>query len=322
MDDGTVAGAPGGRRIPPWHYPARPRVERLRVPATPQSLQRLAGMARAPEGNKPKLLDQVREAIRMRQYSIQTEEAYVGRIRRFLLFHGKRHALEMGADEITQFLSALAVSGQVSALTQHQALCALVFLSRHLLGRHFGWLKDVVRAKRPRCLPVVWTRPEIRALLGALEGVHWIMASLLSGAGLRLLECLRLRVKDMDFASHQMLLPEGKGQKDRRTMLPAAVQEPLADHDVGGLMGMLCVLHTWTRTPADHPHVQGLVPAGGELRRPTRVAPARTSSLVSVHPLAKRFRGRLLALGRQAPPDLTLPESVWTTGVSVSGEPS
>jgi Phage integrase, N-terminal SAM-like domain len=136
-------------------------------------------MARAPEGNKPKLLDQVREAIRMRHYRIRTEEAYVSWIKRLILCHGKRHPLEMGADEITRSLSALAVSGQVSASTQHQALCALVFLYRHVLGRHFGWLEDVVRAKRPRCLPVVWHGPEIRALLGALEGVHWIMASLL-----------------------------------------------------------------------------------------------------------------------------------------------
>jgi integron integrase len=187
-------------------------------------------MARAPGGNKPKLLDQVREAIRMRHYSIRTEEAYVGWIRRFILFHGKRHPLELGEDEITQFLSALAVQGEVSASTQNQALCALVFLYRHVLSQNLGWLDDVVRAKRPQRLPVVLTRPEVRALLGALDGVHWIMVSLLYGSGLRLLECLRLRVKDMDFSSHQILIREGKGQKDRRTMLPAAVKEPLADH--------------------------------------------------------------------------------------------
>jgi integron integrase len=166
----------------------------------------------------------------MRHYSIRTEEAYVSWIKRFILFHGKRHPQEMREDEITRFLSALAVHGQVSASTQNQALCALVFLYRHVLGQNFGWLEDVVRAKRPQRLPVVLTRPEVRALLGALDGVHWIMASLLYGAGLRLLECLRLRVKDIDFASHQILLREGKGHKDRRTMLPAAVQEPLAAH--------------------------------------------------------------------------------------------
>jgi integron integrase len=136
----------------------------------------------------------------------------------------------MGEDEITQFLSALAVQGEVSASTQNQALCALVFLYRHVLGQNLGWLDDVVRAKRPQRLPVVLTRPEVRALLGALDGVHWIMVSLLYGSGLRLLECLRLRVKDMDFSSHQILIREGKGHKDRRTILPAAVKEPLADH--------------------------------------------------------------------------------------------
>jgi integron integrase len=136
----------------------------------------------------------------------------------------------MGGDEITQFLSELAVHGQVSASTLNQALCALVFLYRHVLGLNFGWLEDVVRAKRPQRLPVVLTRPVVRALLGALEGVHWIMASLLYGAGLRLLECLRLRVKDIDFAGHQSLLFEGKGHKDRRTMPPVALQEPLTAH--------------------------------------------------------------------------------------------
>jgi integron integrase len=184
----------------------------------------------APLGHKPKLLDQVREAIRMRHYSVRTEEAYIGWIKRFIVFHGKRHPLGMGEEEITRFLSALAVEGQVSASTQNQALCALVFLYRHVLDQNLGWLDDIVRAKRPQRLPVVLTRPEGKALLGALEGVHWIMASLLYGAGLRLLECLRLRVKDIDFASHQILLREGKGNKDRRTMLPAAVRDVLTAH--------------------------------------------------------------------------------------------
>jgi site-specific recombinase XerD len=114
----------------------------------------------------------------------------------------KRHPQEMGEDEITRFLSALAVHGQVSASTQNKALCALAFLFRHVLSQNLGWSEDVVHAKRPQCPPVVLTRPEVKAMLGALEGVHWIMASLLYGASLRLLECLRLRVKDIDFASH------------------------------------------------------------------------------------------------------------------------
>jgi integron integrase len=230
MNDGTVAGDPDGRHIPPWRRPARPRVESRRLPTSPPSLQRRAEMARASGVNKPKLLDRVREATRMRHYSIRTEEAYVGWIKRFILFHDKRHPLEMGEAEITRFLSALAVQGQVSASTQNQALCALVFLYRYVLGQNLGWLDEVVRAKRPQRLPVVLTRPEVKALLSTLDGVHWSMASLLYGAGLRLLECLRLRVKDIDFASHQILVREGKGNKDRRTMLPAIVKEPLAAH--------------------------------------------------------------------------------------------
>jgi integron integrase len=136
----------------------------------------------------------------------------------------------MGQQEIAQFLSALAVKEHVSASTQNQALCAVLFLYRHVLGQNPGWVAEVVRAKRPQRLPVVLTRPEVKALLGALEGVHWLMASLLYGAGLRLMECLRLRVKDIDFSNNQIMGREGKGNKDRRTMLPAAVKAPLAAH--------------------------------------------------------------------------------------------
>jgi integron integrase len=193
----------------------------------------------------------------MRHYSMRTEEAYVSWIKRFILFHGKRHPLEMGEDEITRFLSALAVRGQVSASTQNQARCALVFLYRHVLGQKLGWWEEVVRAKRPQRLPVVLTKPEVKALLSTLEGVHWLMASLLYGAGLRLLECLRLSVKDIDFASHQMVVREGKGQKDRRTMRPAAVQEPLTahldrvrqrhQHDLAQGFGRVYVPNAWQR---------------------------------------------------------------------------
>jgi integrase len=161
---------------------------------------------------------------------MRTEEAYVSWIKRFILFHGKWHPLQMAADEITRFLSALAVHGQVSASTQNQALWALVFLYRHVLDHDVPWLQDVIRAKRPQRLPVVLTKPEVKALLGAVEGIHWIMASLLYGAGLRLLECLRLRVKDIDFTGHQIMVREGKGNKDRRTMLSVAVHEPLTTH--------------------------------------------------------------------------------------------
>jgi len=161
---------------------------------------------------------------------LRTEEAYVGWTRRFILFHGKRHPLEMGEGEVTQFLSALAVHEHVSASTQNQALCALPFLYREVLSQDLGWLDDVIHAKRPKRLPVVLTRQEVRTLLSALEGVKWIMASLLYGGGLRLLECLRLRVKDIEFGANQIVVREGKGNKDRVTMLPAMVKAPLAAH--------------------------------------------------------------------------------------------
>src|SRR5919198_5423618 len=162
-------------------FPVRRRVGKRSILVSRQSLQRVGGMARAPGAHKPKLLDQVRAAIRTRHYSVRTEEAYVSWIKRFILFHGKRHPLDMGEPEITQFLSALAIKKQVTASTQNQALCALLFLYREVLAQDVGWLEDVVRAKRPRRLPVVLTRHEVKALLSALPGVKWLMASLLYG---------------------------------------------------------------------------------------------------------------------------------------------
>ncbi len=179
---------------------------------------------------KPRLLDQVRDAIRTRHMSYRTEEAYVHWIKRYILFHQKRHPSEMGPAEITRFLTCLAVERRVSASTQNQALAALLFLYREVLGCDPGWLDGIVRAKRPRRLPVVLTRPEVTALLGALRGTNWIMAMLLFGAGLRLSECLRLRVKDVDFSRNEILVRQGKGDKDRVTMLPSSVKEALAAH--------------------------------------------------------------------------------------------
>jgi len=176
---------------------------------------------------KPKLLDQVREAIRARHYSFRTEEAYVGWIRRFILFHHMRHPAEMGKAEIEHFLTALAVKRHVSASTQNQALAAILFLYKEVLGKEPGWLDDVVRAKRSRRLPVVLTRQEVELLLAQLDGVLWVMAMLLYGSGLRLMECLRLRVRDIDFTRREILVREGKGNKDRVTMLPGAIEEPL-----------------------------------------------------------------------------------------------
>ncbi len=177
-----------------------------------------------------KLLDQVRQAIRMRHYSHKTEEAYVGWIKRFMLFHHKRHPAEMAEQEIGQYLSTLATHSRVSASTQNQALNAVLFLYHEVLGKKLGYVNGVVRAKRPRRLPVVLTREEVKGLLSQLDETEGLMATLLYGAGLRLMECCRLRVKDIDFAKNQIVVRAGKGNKDRYTMLPAAVKAPLAQH--------------------------------------------------------------------------------------------
>ena len=186
--------------------------------------------AAADSPRTPKLLDRVRDAIRTRHYSFRTEEAYVGWIRRYILYHHKRHPADMGAADITQFLTALAVERHVSASTQNQALAAILFLYKDVLGGDPGWLDDIVRAKRGERLPVVLTRDEVQALLAALDGTNWIMAVLLYGAGLRLMECLRLRVKDIEFARNEIVVREGKGNKDRVSMLPAVVKDPLQAH--------------------------------------------------------------------------------------------
>jgi integrase len=157
------------------------------------------------EPAKPRLLDRVRAAARLRHYSRRTEAAYVAWIRRYILFHGKRHPAEMGAAEVTRFLTSLAVDGRVAASTQNQALSALLFLYRDILELDLPWLDGVVRAKRPERLPVVLTREEVAAVLRPLTGVPRLMASLLYGSGLRLLECCRLRVPDIDFARNQMI---------------------------------------------------------------------------------------------------------------------
>jgi integron integrase len=181
-------------------------------------------------GRTPRLLDQVREAIRVRHYSLRTEEAYVDWIRRFILFHQKRHPREMGAVEINQFLTHLAVQGEVSASTQNQAFCALLFLYQAVLEVDPGRIEGVVRAQRPHRLPVVLTRVEVQQVLAHLEGTAHLVVLLLYGAGLRLLEALRLRVKDLEFGRGELLVREGKGDKDRVTMLPAVARHPLLVH--------------------------------------------------------------------------------------------
>ena len=179
---------------------------------------------------EPRLLDRVRDKIRVKHYSIRTEQAYVDWIRRFILFHGKKHPATLGAVQVEAFLSHLAVEGKVAASTQNQAKAALLFLYKEVLGDELPWLDNVTHAKGPRHLPVVLTQGEVQAVLSRLSGTHWLLASLLYGTGTRLMECLRLRVKDIDFARREIVIRDGKGQKDRVTMLPAALSGPLREH--------------------------------------------------------------------------------------------
>jgi len=175
----------------------------------------------------PRLLHRVRDAIRRRNYSYRTEETYVHWIRRFIHFSGKRHPIELGAAEVTAFLNHLARERSVAAATQNQALSALLFLYKEVLAQELPWLDGIERAKRPARLPTVLSPAEVQRLLGAMRGTKRLMASLLYGAGLRLTECLKLRVKDVDFEYRQILVRDGKGAKDRVTMLPQAAVEPL-----------------------------------------------------------------------------------------------
>ena len=183
-----------------------------------------------PAGPAPRLLEQVRNAMRVRRYSYRTEQSYVEWIKRFVHFHGRRHPREMGAAEVSAFLTNLARERNVAASTQNQALSALLFLYKHVLSVELPWMSSIERAKRPVHVPVVLTRNEVAALLAQMQGTRWLMAALVYGAGLRLRECLKLRVKEVDFAYGQLTVRDGKGGKDRRTMLPAALANPLRDH--------------------------------------------------------------------------------------------
>jgi integron integrase len=184
-------------------------------------------MSAQPESKK--LLDRVHDALRVKHYSIRTEEAYVSWIRRYILFHDKRHPQDMGDREIEAFLTHLAVDRNIAASTQNQALCALLFLYNEVLQRDIGPV-DAVRARKPRRLPTVLTREEVEKVIAAITGVNQLVARLLYGSGLRLMECLRLRVKDIDFAYQQIVVRDGKGQKDRVTMLSARLIDPLREH--------------------------------------------------------------------------------------------
>ena len=179
---------------------------------------------------KPKLLEQARDILRAKYYSRRTEEVYLGWMRRFILFHHKRHPREMGAVEATAFLTALATERRVASSTQNQALAALLFLYKEVLVMPLPWLDDLVHAKPSTRKPTVLTADEARQLLAKMQGTKWLMASLLYGAGLRLRECLKLRVKDLDFGYRQILVRDGKGGKDRITILPGQLIEPLQEH--------------------------------------------------------------------------------------------
>ena len=201
------------------------RLNRDRISANQPALT-----ASASSSAQPRLLDQVRQAIRTRHYSDKTEKAYVHWIKRYIFFHNKRHPLEMAEPEIAQFLSSLATAGRVSASTQNQAFNALLFLYHEVLSKKIGLIDGVVRAKRPQRLPVVLTKDEVKRVLQQMNGAPHLMGLLLYGAGLRLMECCRLRIKDIDFSRNEVVVRSGKGNKDRYTLLPSAVHDSLMQH--------------------------------------------------------------------------------------------
>ncbi|MDD5298824.1 MAG: integron integrase [Rhodocyclaceae bacterium] len=178
----------------------------------------------------PKLLEVVRGHIRAKHYSRRTEQSYTGWIHRYVVFHGNRHPRDMGATEVETFLSELAVNGKVSGATQTQALSALLFLYRDVLGLDLPWLDNLVRAKPSRRIPVVLSLAEVQRLFGCMDGLYGLMARLIYGTGMRLMECVRLRVKDVDFDRHEITIRQGKGGKDRMTTLPVALVAPLKSH--------------------------------------------------------------------------------------------
>ena len=227
LDYGT-AMSPGGSRPEACPLPRQ-------VPPQDPAHLHLPGAARVREaratyGGQPRLLDRVRQAIRTHHYSRSTERTYCAWIRRFILFHGKRHPADLGAPEVGRFLSWLATDAKVSASTQNQALAAILFLYREVLEVELPWIDNLVHAKRPERLPVVLSRREVRQVMEHLRGVPHLMALLLYGAGLRLMECARLRIKDVDFDANQIVVRRGKGAKDRVTLLPAPAQAALGRH--------------------------------------------------------------------------------------------
>ncbi|MGH8737882.1 MAG: phage integrase N-terminal SAM-like domain-containing protein [Burkholderiales bacterium] len=217
----------------------------------------------ADKPTKARLIDRVREAIRTRHYSRRTEKTYWYWIRFFIRFHGMRLPAGMGGAEVQAFLSWLATERDVAAATQNQALSALLFLYQKVLGQELPWLDGIVRAKRPVRLPAVLSEAEVRRLLGQLHGVKWLMASLLYGSGLRQIECLSLRVKDVNFAYRQILVRDAKGGKDRVTMLPEGVIQPLQEH-----LGRVRLLHPGEISPRGSARLLCRTPWRASIRAP------------------------------------------------------
>lgn len=182
------------------------------------------------EKKKPKLLDQVRQVIRIKHYSLRTEESYISWIKRFILFHNKRHPVEMGEREIGQFITHLANNGKISASTQNQALCAIIFLYKNVLQKDLNTAISIYWSKRPKKLPVVLSKDEVTEVINNLKGIHWLIGMLLYGSGLRLSEALQLRVKDIDFSYKQIFIRDSKGDRDRITMLPRKIIPSLRRH--------------------------------------------------------------------------------------------
>jgi len=184
-----------------------------------------------PSGPEPaRLFDRVRDCIRVRHYSIRTEKSYVDWIRRYIRYHGRRHPRDLGAEHVAAFLSSLATDRQVAASTQNQALAALLFLYKNVLGVELPWMEGVARAKQPRRLPTVLTRAEIVSMLASMDGTFGLMARLMYGSGIRLAECLQLRVKDMELERREVVVRQGKGGKDRITMFPASIVDDMRAH--------------------------------------------------------------------------------------------
>lgn len=229
----------------------------------------------------PRLLDQVRAAVRVRHYSRRTEQAYVAWAKRFVLANGKRHPRQMGGIEVANFLTRLATEHDVAAGTQNQALAALLFLYRDVLGMELPWMEDVIRAKRPQRIPAVLSREEVARMLSALDGQAWLMAALLYGTGMRLMECLRLRLKDVDFSRNEIVVRDGKGGKDRRVPLPQRLRDALAAaverarllhaHDLAQGAGEVWLPHALAKkypNAGREPGWQYLFPAGSLSRDP------------------------------------------------------